>query len=435
MKRFKAHAYLLFILTLNAVLFTGCGTNGETGKWLPDGKAPTTSTTPATPATPATPTTPVAATPAAAPSGTWHAPYVTSTIPANLATGVLVNTTVSATFSEAMIPATINSATFTLYNGLTPVAPGGVTYSGITATFIPGAFLANSTTYTARVTTGAKALSTAALASDYVWTFTTGAAASAIVPGILDPYAIASFGGMTNTNAPGTTRIDGDVVLHTNQTCNSVAVGAGDNFGLCNGGGGDAPPINNAGDQVITSLAPADGTAAAVMAALLAKWNSLSPASMPGATVLGCGTIGSTGDAGALIGCSGNSTLPPGVYSSATGSTIGVGGTLTLDGGGDANAVFVFQAQSALTTAVNSTILLTGGTKASNVWWYVGSSATINGGTTFNGSVAASASISLGTGATSCGRLLAGAEGAGAFTFLNNRVSRPGHASAPAGCN
>jgi hypothetical protein len=84
--------------------------------------------------------------------------------------------------------------------------------------------------------------------------------------------------------------------------------------------------------------------------------------------------------------------------------------------------------------AVSSRIILTGGAKASNVWWFVGSSATLNGSSIFQGNVLASASISMGTGATSCGRLLSGADGAGAFTFLGNTVSVPGHPNAPAGC-
>jgi hypothetical protein len=168
------------------------------------------------------------------------------------------------------------------------------------------------------------------------------------------------------------------------------------------------------------------------MAALLVKWNNISPAGKPGATVLGCGTIGNAGGAGAGIGCAGNSTLPPGTYISATNSTIGVTGDLTLSG--SATDVWVFQAPSALTMAVSSRIILTGGAKASNVWWFVGSSATLNGSSIFQGNVLASASISMGTGATSCGRLLSGADGAGAFTFLGNTVSVPGHPNAPAGC-
>jgi hypothetical protein len=251
-----------------------------------------------------------------------------------------------------------------------------------------------------------------------------------ITPGILSSFGIASAGGITNT---GPTKINGDVVLAPNQNCNAVPVGAANDFGAC-GGNALNVPTNNAGDQVITQIHPDTTTADAVMVALLAKWNSISPAGIPGATVLGCGTIGNAGQAGALIGCSGNSTLPPGAYISATNTTIDVAGDLTLDAGGNADAVWVFQAPSAVTTAVNSKIILTGGAKASNIWWYVGSSATLNGGTAFQGNILASASISMGNLATSCGRLLSGAEGAGAFAFDSNVVSVPGHVNAPVGC-
>lgn len=114
-------------------------------------------------------------------------PTVISTIPADLATNVPVNQTVSATFSEAMDPATINSGTFSLTGpGATSVA-GLVAYSAIsdTLTFTPTTNLAASTTFTATITTGAKNLAGTALASNYVWTFTTGAAATAVAPEIV----------------------------------------------------------------------------------------------------------------------------------------------------------------------------------------------------------------------------------------------------------
>ncbi len=99
-------------------------------------------------------------------------PTVMSTNPANLAGGVPVNiTTVTATFSEPMDPATINAATFTIAG----ITPSLVTYGGITATFtLPGA-LAYLTTYTATITTGAKDLSGNPLAANFVWSFTTTA--------------------------------------------------------------------------------------------------------------------------------------------------------------------------------------------------------------------------------------------------------------------
>src|ERR1017187_5913595 len=85
-------------------------------------------------------------------------PTVTSVTPPNGATGVCPNTLVTASFSEAMNPATINTTTFTLTGpGTTPVT-GVVTYAGSTATFTPSSPLALSTLYTAAITTGAQDL-------------------------------------------------------------------------------------------------------------------------------------------------------------------------------------------------------------------------------------------------------------------------------------
>lgn len=369
-------------------------------------------------------------------------PTVDATTIVNGANNVPIDTLIGATFSEPMRPSSITVLTFTVSDGLTNV-PGTVSYSNLNAVFTPNLLspLQPATPYTATITSGARDLAGNNLAgnqppplpaaSDYVWSWTT---AAAVPPpaNLLDlmSYGIASAGGITNT---GATKINGNVVLDPNMTCNLVPIlfADGPGFGDCGSNLLNIPTVN-AGDTVITQIYPDTTTADAVIAQLTVKWNSISPALLPGATVLGCGTIGSGGDAGALIGCSGNSVLPPGKYISAAGSTIGVAGNLTLDGG--PTDEWYFQAPTALTAEVNSKIILTGGAKASNVWWFVGSSASILGGTEFNGNVLASAAITMGTGATSCGRLLAGAEGAGNFTFLGNTVSVPGHSSAPPAC-
>jgi hypothetical protein len=207
-----------------------------------------------------------------------------------------------------------------------------------------------------------------------------------------------------------------------------MAVGATDDFGpSCNAGANKI--TNNSGDLVITQIHPDTTTADAVMIELTAKWNSISPAGTAPAvpTDLTCATIGTLGDAPCAA-----FTYPPGVYLAASGSSIGITGDLTLDAGGNPDAVWIFQAGSTLDLNVNSSILLTGGAKASNVWWYVGSSATLFTDSVFAGNILASASITMQNGATSCGRLLAGAEGSGAFTFDTNTVSVPGHPNAPA---
>jgi hypothetical protein len=98
-------------------------------------------------------------------------------------------------------------------------------------------------------------------------------------------------------------------------------------------------------------------------------------------------------------------TLTPGVYTSA--SSLGLSGDLTLDARGDPNAVFVFQAGSTLTAGSASRVLLIGAAQACNVFWQVGSSATIGSGSAFAGNILALTSISLTTGATLNGRALA----------------------------
>jgi hypothetical protein len=100
-------------------------------------------------------------------------PTVISTDPLNLATGVELNKSMSATFSTIMNASTLTSATFTLKQGTNSIA-GSVSYLGKTAYFNPTVNLTSGTLYTATITTGAKDLAGTPLANNYTWTFTTG---------------------------------------------------------------------------------------------------------------------------------------------------------------------------------------------------------------------------------------------------------------------
>ena len=123
--------------------------------------------------------------------------------------------------------------------------------------------------------------------------------------------------------------------------------------------------------------------------------------------------------ANAIVANLGGTTKPAGVYCTASG--IGVTGTLTLDGGGDPNATFVFQAGSSLTTAGN--VVLIGGAQAKNVYWQVGSSATLGTGSAWQGNILALTSITLNDTATLNGRALARN---GAVTLgTNNTITLP----------
>lgn len=116
-------------------------------------------------------------------------------------------------------------------------------------------------------------------------------------------------------------------------------------------------------------------------------------------------------------------TLTSGVYKSAAGTfSITGGGTVTLNGEGDADAVFIFQMASTLITSTSSRVVLTNGAQECNVYWQVGSSATLGNSSTMVGNVMAYTTITANTGSTVDGRLFAASttDITGAVTILNN---------------
>jgi hypothetical protein len=116
----------------------------------------------------------------------------------------------------------------------------------------------------------------------------------------------------------------------------------------------------------------------------------------------------------------GGLTLTPGVYHFDSAAQLT--GTLTLNGLGNTNSIFVFQIGSSLTTASNAKVVPENGVQAANIFWQVGFSATEGTGTTFIGNILALTSISMDTGASAAGRLLAIN---GAVTLDTNAVTFP----------
>jgi hypothetical protein len=120
----------------------------------------------------------------------------------------------------------------------------------------------------------------------------------------------------------------------------------------------------------------------------------------------------------------GGRTLVAGVYRFGHATTANLSGNLTLTG--DADSVWIFQATSDLVTAASSTVTLTGGAQACNVFWQVGSSATLHTSSSLVGTVLADTSISVDASVTVAGRLLAGAvTGSGAVTLIQDTITRP----------
>jgi hypothetical protein len=314
-------------------------------------------------------------------------PAVISVAPPNGSSGICPSTLVVATFSVAMKPSTINTTTFTLTGpGITPVA-GAVTYdaSSDAATFTPNSALTVSTTYTATITTGAQDLAGDALASNYVWTFTTAAAACQATVPLGSACSFGILGGSTVTNSsvvgPTNTHVTGDVGVSPGTAITGF------------------PPGTLTG-----TLEAGDAAAATAQGDLTTAYNYAAAA--PGGAVLPADI--------------GGETLVPGVYKTTSAQpSLGITGNLTLSG----NGVYIFQIVSTLTTAANnSDVILSGGAQSGNVFWQVGSSATLGTSTTFEGIIMAQASISLDTDATLNGSALART---GAVTLLSNQVNVP----------
>ncbi len=119
-----------------------------------------------------------------------------------------------------------------------------------------------------------------------------------------------------------------------------------------------------------------------------------------------------------LSGNIGGLTLTPGLYKSTSSLAIS-SGDLTLDAKGNADAVFIIQIATTLTTTSGRKVILSGGAQASHIFWQVGSSATFGTTSVFKGTVMAMQSITLNTGATLNGKVLART---GAVTMAGNTI-------------
>lgn len=168
--------------------------------------------------------------------------------------------------------------------------------------------------------------------------------------------------------------------------------------------------VTGFGPGVVTggAIHTADTDAGQAQFAMTAAYNDLAGRSMGPVTV--------AGNLGGL-------TLSPGLYKSTSGLEIS-SGDLTLDAKGDPNAVFIFQMASTLSVTSGRRVVLVGGAKAGNIFWQVGTSANLGSTSVFKGSILADQSISLQTGASVEGRLLARI---GAVTLQNNTVTVPTH--------
>ena len=340
---------------------------------------------------------------------------VPSTNPVSGAAGVCPGATVNASFTvpsgTRMDPASVNSGTFTVTGpapALTPVVAASVVLDSATgriASFTPLNPLVSGITYTATVKGGAsgvKDLATPAniMAADFVWSFTAGpATGNCLAPPTLASAApFGTFGGSAGmTNSGLLTVINGDIGTTAVSTAVTGFHDAGPgciytetplNQGLVNGKIYTAPPPPTVG-------CPTEGTAQTLLIAMNARADALTAYN-----ALAAQPPGSDPGAGSLA----NLVLAPGVYTAAAGSFKIQGGNLTLDAQGNPAAVWVFQMATTLTVggpgaAFPQSIILINGAQAKNVFWQVGTAATIDaaGGGTMVGTIITQAGLAFST--------------------------------------
>jgi len=308
---------------------------------------------------------------------------VTSTDPLDNVTGVPRNTEVEFTFSEEMDPLTINNSTFFLKQGATTV-PGTVTYSGNTAIFTPSSPLAAGTTYTATVTTGATSLTGNSLATDAVWSFTTGGSTS-----ILEVVDLGTSGNYvilakTAINNNPTSAITGDLGLSPAAT--SYITG----FALTNATG-YATAAEVTGKIYAADMAdPTPTNLTTAVENMITAYNDAAGRLSPDFLELGTGNIGGL-------------TLVPGLYKWT--NTVTLPSDVTISGG--ENDVWIFQIAQDLTASNGVNVTLTGGAQAKNIFWQLAGTATFGTTSHFEGIILSMTGITFQTGASFKGRALA----------------------------
>jgi hypothetical protein len=352
---------------------------------------------------------------AAAPSAAGNV-SVLSTAPATNAINVCPSAGVNATFTapagQRMDPTTLTATTFTVTGpapASTPVTAASITLdpaTGLIATFTPQSPLTGGVTYTATIQGGANGVADTAVPSDtllsnFTWSFTVAAAACG-VPASIPLGSAATFG--TFGGSAGTTNSGILTVVNGNLGTTAVstkitgfhdsAVGciytetAGADVGAVNGLIYTAPPPP-------TVSCPNEGTAKTAAIAMQAAADALiaynALVALPAGPDPGAGNLA-------------NLVLVPGDYTAAAGTFMIEGGNLTLDARGDANAVWVFQMAKTLTVggpgaAAPESVILINGAQAKNVYWQVGSAATINaaGGGTMVGTIISQAGAAFST--------------------------------------
>ena len=314
-------------------------------------------------------------------------PEVAATSPQASATGVAVNTRVTATFTKPMNAVTMTSSTFTVSQGAEKL-PGNVVYGpGTTVSFTPGNPLAANVVFTASIGVAAKDLQGNALAAAFTWSFTTGTTAAkgpaAVGLGTARNYAVLA---KTAISSVPSSAITGDIGL------GPAAASYSTGFSLV----ADSTNVFSTSPQLsgkafaANYAVPTPSNLTTAVSNMESAYTDAAGRPTPDFLELGTGNIG-------------GKTLAPGLYKWT--STVTIPADVTISGG--ANDVWIFQTTGDLTMAAAQHVTLAGGALAKNVFWQVAGKVVFGANSHFEGIVLCKTEVTLQTGATMNGSILA----------------------------
>jgi hypothetical protein len=403
-----------FMPVLLAILLAGCGGGGGGGTTAGSGASAGVGVT-------------VVPGAVGVPGGTTSDPTVSSASPSNGAINVATSTnsssnvvsgkSVSATFTQAMDPTTINSSpagtllTFTLKETASGTnVPGTIAMNAAntTATFTPSATaLAANTSYTATVTMAAKNASGTAMANPVAWSFmtksTTLTEQAPVDLGLAGNYAIFAKTGIDNAVAPAA--ITGNMGVGPGVT--STAVTGPWALNLPSGAAFSTSTQVVGGVYAFDYAAPTPTAVTTASANMSTAYTDAAGRLLPDSLNLAGGNLG-------------GQTLTPGLYKWGSNVTLPFGTDVTISGSPD--DIWIFQISGTLTTGAATHVFLSGGAQAKNIFWQVaGTSVTLGANGNFVGIVLAQNAINIGNQTTANGRLLAQT----AVNLSQNAITQP----------
>ena len=316
------------------------------------------------------------------------APSVTATTPGNGAIGATINTKIAVTFSEAMDPLTLNATTWSVKQGTTLIT-GSLVYgsSGTTAVFTPTATLAINTAFTVTVTSGAMDLAGNPLAAPYSWTFTTGTSNAKGPPSVF----LGTAGNFAVLSKSGISSVPGSVIVGDMGVSPAAATYL-TGFSLV----ADASNVFSTSPQVTGKIyaanyaVPTPANLTTAISNLEGAYSDAAGRPGPDFLELGSGAIGGL-------------TLAPGLYKWT--STLTIPTDVTFSGGAD--DVWILQTTGDLAEAAGQHVVLAGGAQAKNIFWQIAGGATLGANSHFEGILISKTAVTLQTGATMNGRILA----------------------------